>query len=171
MSLELFCRYWNPHQVEEVNCRLPTSMYIPDQLEPEDWWCWLLISSPPTNQKNVHKLNMPCFLNTVRLLSTPSRVGHTVLRALAPFAWQSNKAILFNFTQNSVSAFLFSTGEQRLSFGITWHSLSLLLTHYTLIYVVNLLPISPNWNETILVYELLSVLFSVGYPGQEHIIC
>ena len=24
--LELFCRYWNPHQVGEVNCMLPTSM-------------------------------------------------------------------------------------------------------------------------------------------------
>ena len=42
----------------------------------------------------------------------------TVLRALvAPFAWQSSKAILVYFTQNSGSAFLFGIGEQRPSFG------------------------------------------------------
>ena len=42
---------------------------------------------------------------TIKLLTTPSRSGHTVLRALAPvvpFAWQSNKEVLFYFTQNSV---------------------------------------------------------------------
>ena len=35
---------------------------------------------------------------------------------MAAFAWQSNKAICFSFTQNSVSAFLFSTSGQRPSF-------------------------------------------------------
>ena len=55
MSFELFCRYWNPHQVGEVNCRLRTSTWTPDWLEP-GWWCWLLIPSLPTNQKNVHEL-------------------------------------------------------------------------------------------------------------------
>ena len=34
-TFELFCRYWNPHQVGEVNCVLPTSTETPDQLEPE----------------------------------------------------------------------------------------------------------------------------------------
>ena len=40
------------------------------------------------------------------LLTTLSRAGHTVLRALTccgPFAWQSNRAVLFYFTRNSVS--------------------------------------------------------------------
>ena len=36
--------------------------------------------------------------------------------SVSPFAWQSNKAILFYFTQNSVSEIRFSTGVQRLSF-------------------------------------------------------
>ena len=36
---------------------------------------------------------------------------------MAPFAWQSNKATLFYFTQNSVSELLPSTSEQSLSFG------------------------------------------------------
>ena len=38
---------------------------------------------------------------------------------MAPFAWQSNKAILFYFTQNSVSEIQFCTGVQRsCAFGI-----------------------------------------------------
>ena len=41
---------------EDVNCMLPTSTQIPGHLEPEGWWYWLLITSPPTNQKNVHEL-------------------------------------------------------------------------------------------------------------------
>ena len=41
----------------------------------------------------------------LRFLTTPSRVGHTVLRVLAccgPFAWQSNKAILLCVLRRSV---------------------------------------------------------------------
>ena len=44
---------------------------------------------------------------------------------MAPFASQSNKAILFYFTQNTVSAFLFSISEQRLSLDNTPHPLPL----------------------------------------------
>ena len=32
---------------------------------------------------------------------------------VSPFAWQSNKALLFYFTQNSVSEIVFSSGVQR----------------------------------------------------------
>ena len=32
---ELFSRYSNPYQVEEVNCMLPTSKSTPDHLEAE----------------------------------------------------------------------------------------------------------------------------------------
>ena len=39
---------------------------------------------------------------------------------MPPFAWQNNKAILFYFTQNSVSEIRLGTGAQRLSFGITF---------------------------------------------------
>ena len=49
------CRDWNPHQVEEVNCVLPTSTETPDWVGPEGCWWWLPITSPP-NEKNVHKL-------------------------------------------------------------------------------------------------------------------
>ena len=43
--------------------------------------------------------------------------------AVSPFAWQSNKAILLYFIQNSVSEIWFSTGAQRLSFWLRkWFS-------------------------------------------------
>ena len=37
---------------------------------------------------------------------------------MSPFAWQSNKAILFYFTQHSVFEIRFDIGAQRPSF---WH--------------------------------------------------
>ena len=49
-------------------------------------------------------------------VGTHSFWGHEP--AVSPFAWQSNKAILFYFTQNSVSEVWFGTGVQRQSF---WH--------------------------------------------------
>ena len=45
---ELFSRYSNPYQVEEVNCMLPRSKSTPDHLEAEGWWRCLFITSPPT---------------------------------------------------------------------------------------------------------------------------
>ena len=63
MSFKMFYRDWNPRQLEEVDWLLPTSMETPDQLEPEGWWCWLPLTSPPTPQKNVQELIIPCPLN------------------------------------------------------------------------------------------------------------
>ena len=37
---------------------------------------------------------------------------------MSPFAWQSNKVILFYFTQNSAFEIQFSTGAERMTF---WH--------------------------------------------------
>ena len=80
---ELFCRYWNFHQVGEVNCMLPTSTV---DSKPAGWWCWLeLIMS---------------FLNYY--YKTPHYPlsgwntqfwGHSLV--VAPFAWQVNRAPLF----------------------------------------------------------------------------
>ena len=61
-----FCRNWtHPPSpalslpVGEVDCLLPARILTPHQLEPEGWWCWLLVTSPPTNQKNVPALSTP----------------------------------------------------------------------------------------------------------------
>ena len=65
---------------------------------PEGWCCWLLLTSPPINhQKNVHQI-MPSLNNYYET----SLLGHTFWGspAVAPFAWQLSKAILFYFTQN-----------------------------------------------------------------------
>ena len=46
-----------PTHVEDGNCRLSTSMWIPDWLEPKGWWLRFLechpITSPPTNHRKV----------------------------------------------------------------------------------------------------------------------
>ena len=61
------------------------------------------IYSPATGQRKIHALFEPWLYKS----SLPHQVGtHTVLRgqpAVAPFAWQSNKAMLFYFTKHSVS--------------------------------------------------------------------
>ena len=36
---------------------------------------------------------------------------------MSPFAWQSNKAVLFYFAQNSVSNVQLSTGAEKLNYG------------------------------------------------------
>ena len=41
---ELFSRYSNPYQAEEVNCMSPTSKSTPDHLEAEGWWRCLFIT-------------------------------------------------------------------------------------------------------------------------------
>ena len=73
---ELFCRDWNPLQVGEVNDdMLPTSTETPDQLELEGWWCRLLLTSPPTNQKNVHELITPSLNHFYKTPHYPPQVG------------------------------------------------------------------------------------------------
>ena len=75
---------------------LTTRMYSLDWLKLENWWC-LKLHLDATNPRIVHEVIMPCSLNTIKLLTTPSRVGHTILRALAycgPLC-QSNKSCSF----------------------------------------------------------------------------
>ena len=80
-------------------------MKTPDLLERESWWCWLLITSPPTNQKNVHELIMPSLNHYYNQTFPYSFQGRTysfqgISSLWPPFAWQSSKAIFLYFTQN-----------------------------------------------------------------------
>ena len=102
-------------------------------MEPGSWWCWLLLTSS-TNQRNVHELTMPYSLRTIKHFNYPfqGRSRSLDLLPVAHFACQSNKAIPFYFTQNSVSAFLFSTGEQRPNFSNRWLWFSHLITSNSL---------------------------------------
>ena len=90
MSFDLFCRYWNLHQMEEVKYMLPTSTQTPDQLEPEGWWCWLSMTSPPTNQKNVHELVTLLFEHYDSSLPAPGWL---------PLACKAVKVTLSHFIQ------------------------------------------------------------------------
>ena len=69
----------------------------------------------PTNPRIVHELIMPCSLNTVKHLTTLSRVG-TVLEVLAccvPSLPGKEIKLLLLFPPNSISIFLFDIGAQR----------------------------------------------------------
>ena len=72
----------------------------------------------PTNPRTVHKLITPCSLNTIKLLTTHSRVGHMVFWALTH--WQSNKSYCLLFHPKTVSVFLFGTSEWGPSFSNTY---------------------------------------------------
>ena len=73
---ELFRRYWNLHQVGKVTMLL-RSTQTPDPLEPEGWWCWFPLTSPPTNQKNVPELITPSLNHYCKTPHYPSKWGHS----------------------------------------------------------------------------------------------
>ena len=101
---ELFHRYWSLHQVGKVNYA-PHKHAYPRPIGTRSWWCWFPLTSPPTNQKNVPELITPSLNHYCKTPHYPPS-GDRVLWALAlcgPFASQSNKAILFYFTLNSMS--------------------------------------------------------------------
>ena len=99
-------------------------------MEPEGWWCWLPLTTPPTNQKTAHKLTTPSLNHSCKTPHYPLQVwtqrfwGQEPAEAL--FAWQSSKIILFCFTQNSASEIWFSVKEQKLNSAaisvVFWHT-------------------------------------------------
>ena len=80
MSFELFCRHWNPTRWKKLmECCLQSC-------ESQTSWNQKVDDASnyhATNQlEECPQLIMPCSLDTVRLLTTASRGGHKVLRAL-----------------------------------------------------------------------------------------
>ena len=98
MSFELFCKYWNPHQVEEVNCMLSTACrpQTSRNQKVDD------AESPLSHHWSIRRMSMSWSCSApwklwASSLPPPGRgtqsCGHQP--TVAPFAWQSNKAISF----------------------------------------------------------------------------
>ena len=71
----------------------------------------MLTTSPPANQKNAHDLTVLPLKHCESPHYTLQGGTHSLEAHCGPFAWQSNNTILFYFTPNSVSAFLYDTGD------------------------------------------------------------
>ena len=98
MSFELFCRTWNPHQVDKLSS---THKHVDVRpVGSRGWWRWPLLPSLPASQKSLELITpCPCTLALFQARALSPR--HEPTRA--PSAWQVNKGIFFYFTQNSVS--------------------------------------------------------------------
>ena len=96
----------------EVNDgKLPTSMLTPDQLDLKADDADSYLPHHQSIRRMSTSWSCPLWKVTIKLLPIFPELGHMILRAWAGFAlcaWQSNKAILFCFTQNSVSEDLIS---------------------------------------------------------------
>lgn len=70
----------------------------------------------PTNPRAIHKLIMPCSFHTIKLLTTPSRVGHTVFRALShcgTLCLAKQSKLLFFTSPKTSSPCFYSAPENR----------------------------------------------------------
>ena len=74
---ELFCRYWKPLWVKLMIWwwHAAHNHVDPREAGPKDWWYWLLLTSTPAHQKNVHELITPSLKNTIKLLYYLLHIG------------------------------------------------------------------------------------------------
>ena len=98
-----------PLPVGEVNCVPPTSTQSPDGLEPEGWWCRLPVTSPPANQKNVHKLITPSLSHYYKTPHYPLQVGTHSSEGISP---------LWPLLPGKATKLFFSTSPKTLSLKI-----------------------------------------------------
>ena len=103
MPFELFCKYWTSTKWKKL------SVCYPQAFRPQRGWNQegndadsQIPHHQPSNQKNVHELITSYSLNSVHPPGWDTQFWRHYL-AVAFFAWQSNKAILFYFIQKSVS--------------------------------------------------------------------
>ena len=113
IALSYFADVKNPTRWEKL------TVYCPQACRPQTSWNQIFDSdSQLSHHQPARKMYMSwsCSLwtITVRFITTLSRWGHTVLRALVHYSsTQSNKAILLYFSQNSVSEIQFHVRVQR----------------------------------------------------------
>ena len=106
-TFELFCRYWNRLQVEEVTINYSRPIHVDARpVGPDGWWCGLLLTSPPIHQKNVHELIMPSLNNYYKTCHCLPQAGILGFEGLSPL-WSPlpGKAIklLFSTLSNTLS--------------------------------------------------------------------
>ena len=103
---------------------LSISMQTPYQVDAECWWCWLLLSSPPTYQKNARKLVTPS-------LSHHYKTSHYTLQAgthssegtslLWPSLPGKEIKLFFATSAKTLSPRFNSVLIQRLDLSSNWH--------------------------------------------------
>ena len=123
MAFELFCRYWNPQPGGRSYLYAAHRHVDPRPIGTRR----LMMLTPdylPTNQSEKcpradHSLLLEHYKTHYRLQGgTHSSEGNSLLWSPLP---ESNKAVLFYFTQNSVSAFLVaSVNRGRVSATLVW---------------------------------------------------
>jgi len=103
----------------EVTLKEPKKLISSSRRSPETRLQAWRPSTHPNLVSNHGPLHPPWTI-AIKLLSKSSRVGTYSFSgqetSVSPFAWQSNKATLFYFTQNSVLEIGFRAGSQRSSF-------------------------------------------------------
>ena len=104
---ELFCSYWNPSWWDKL---LINDGVLPTAWRPHTSWTWRLLMltptySPPTHQKNVQELIMPCLNNTIKLLAIfPS--GTHDFEGISPLCpSSSDQAIKLSFSASPKTLF------------------------------------------------------------------
>ena len=81
--LELFCKFWKLFQVGEViKWWYAIHKHVP--VGSEGWWCWFLLTSPPSHQKNVHKLIMLSSNNYYKISHHLLQVGTHSFKGINP---------------------------------------------------------------------------------------
>ena len=79
---ELFCRYWNPYQVEEIN------IFCPQGSRPQASWNQKAddADSHLPHYQLIRRMFMswscPLWTITIKIHTTPFKLGHTVLRSI-----------------------------------------------------------------------------------------